>query len=268
MPSQEFKVQTSNYSAEFGRSGGAVINMTIKGGGNDTKGTAFLFGHNGSLDARDYFADPSESKPPFSYYQYGGTIGGPISRGEAFFFADFQGTNQKRSDTLTLSVPTARMRAGDFSEEGNPIIYDPQTGQPFDGNVIPGNRISPLAQAFINLYPNPNREGLRNNYVVAPTVTDDTYQGDLRLDDNFTASDAIFGRGSYISQTRLIPSPLSGIAGGGDYGTGDTSRTTWGAALGYSKTLTNSLRQRIPFRVQPAFDERRRPGGRHVRSAG
>ena len=236
---EEFKVQTSNYSAEFGRSGGAVINMTIKGGGNDTKGTVFLFGHNGSLDARDFFADPSEEKPPFSYYQYGGTIGGPISRGRAFFFADFQGTNQKRSDTLTLSVPTARMRAGDFSEEGNPIIYDPRTGQPFDGNIIPADRISPLAQAFINLYPNPNREGLRNNYVVAPTVKDDTYQGDLRLDDNFTASDAIFGRGSYIKETRLIPAPLAGIAGGGDYGTGDTTRTTWGTALGYSKTLTS-----------------------------
>jgi len=235
---QEFKTQTSNYSAEFGRSGGAVINMTIKGGTNDVKGTAFLFGHEGALDSRDYFADPDEPKPPFHYYQYGGTIGGPIRSGKAFFFADFQGTNQTRSDTLTLSVPTDRMRNGDFSEEGNPVLIDPQTGQPFPGNVIPADRMSPLARNFINLYPSPNREGLRNNYVVAPTVTTDTYQGDLRFDDNVTDSDSVFGRGSYVNQGRVIPAPLPGIAGGGDYGTGDTSRETWGAAVGYSKIFT------------------------------
>ena len=235
---QEFKAQTSNYSAEFGRSGGAVINMTIKSGTNDTKGTVFLFGHEGALDSRDFFADPNEPKPPFHYYQYGGTIGGPISQGKAFFFADFQGTNQTRSDTLTLSVPTDRMRNGDFSEEGNPTIIDPTTGQPFQGNIIPTNRMDPLARNFINLYPSPNREGLRNNYVVSPTVKTNTYQGDLRFDDNITDRDQVFARGSYINQDRVIPAPLPGIAGGGDYGTGDTSRETWGAALGYSRTLT------------------------------
>ena len=236
----EFKVQTSNYSAEFGRSGGAVINMTIKAGGNDTKGTLFLFGHNGALDSRDYFADPNEPKPPFSYYQYGGTAGGPIQRGKSFFFADFQGTNQRTSNTLTLSVPTARMRGGDFSEEGNPILIDPKTGQPFPGNVIPQNQMSPLARNFIALYPDPNRDGLRNNYVVAPTVSQNVYQGDLRFDDNFTDSDQVFLRGSFIGLSGVIPAPLPGIAGGGDYGTGDTTRTTWAGALGYSKMLTLS----------------------------
>ncbi|MEP6995832.1 MAG: TonB-dependent receptor, partial [Acidobacteriota bacterium] len=180
-----------------------------------------------------------QSKPPFDYSQFGGTLGGPLVREKTFYFADFQGTKSKRSDTLTLSVPTDRMRAGDFSEEGNPIIIDPTTGQPFDGNVIPQSRISALAQAFINLYPSPNRPGLRNNYVVSPTVTQDTYQGDLRLDQYFTQSDAAFLRGSYIRQTRFIPAPLPGIAGGGDYGTGDTTRKTWGGVLGYSKTLSD-----------------------------
>ena len=243
----EFKAQTSNYSAEFGRSGGAVINMTIKAGTNSTKGTAFLFGHEGALDSRDYFADPEEDKPPFHYYQYGGTLGGAIVQGKAFFFADFQGTNQTRSDTLTLSVPTDRMRAGDFSEEGNPTIIDPQTGEPFPGNVIPGDRMSPLARNFINLYPSPNREGLRNNYVVAPTVKTNTYQGDVRLDDNITDMDQVFLRGSYVNQDRVIPAPLPGIAGGGDYGTGDTSRETWGGALGYSRTFNE--RTSNEFRV-------------------
>src|SRR5262249_57020765 len=84
---QEFKAQTSNYSAEFGRSGGAVINMTIKAGTNDTKGTVFLFGHEGALDSRDYFADPNEPKPPFHYYQYGGTNAAPAHPRERFFFA-------------------------------------------------------------------------------------------------------------------------------------------------------------------------------------
>ncbi len=234
----EFKAQTSNYSAEFGRSGGAVINMTIKAGTNALKGTAFVFGHEGALDSRDYFADPNEPKPPFHYYQYGGTVGGPIAPGKAFFFADFQGTNQTRSDTLTFTVPTDRQRNGDFSEEGNPVIINPQTGEPFTGNVIPVDQMSPLARNFIDLYPSPNREGLSNNYVVSPTVTQNTYQGDLRFDDNITNSDQVFGRGSYVHQGRVIPAPLPGIAGGGDYGTGDTTRETWGAAAGYSKTFT------------------------------
>ncbi len=234
----EFKSQTSNYSAEFGRSGGAVINMTIKAGTNDVKGTVFVFGHEGALDSRDYFADPSEPKPPFHYYQYGGTVGGPIAPGKAFFFADFQGTNQTRSDTLTFTVPTDRMRNGDFSEEGNPTIINPQTGEPFPGNVIPVDQQSPLARNFVALYPSPNREGLVNNYVVAPTVTQDTYQGDVRFDDNVTDSDQVFGRGSYVHQGRVIPAPLPGIAGGGDYGTGDTTRETWGAAAGYTKTFS------------------------------
>ena len=123
------------------------------------------------------------------------------------------------------------MRTGDFSEEGNPVIFDPQTGQPFHGNVIPANRMSPLARNFINLYPSPNREGLRNNYVVSPTTTQDTYQGDLRFDDNVTESDQIFGRGSYIHQSRVIPAPLPGIAGGGDYGTGRHRAARPGAPL-------------------------------------
>ena len=235
----EFKTQTSNYSAEFGRSGGAVVNMTIKSGGNDLNGTLFAFGRNQGLIARDYFADPNEPKPPFEQYQFGGTVGGPIQKGKTFFFADFQGTRARRSDTLTLSVPTDRMRAGDFSEEGNPIIYDPQTGQPFQGNVIPQNRWDPLARNFISLYPSPNREGLRNNYVVSPTVTTNTYQGDLRFDANFTDRDVAFVRGSYVHLDQVTPAPLPGIAGGGDYGAGDTGREVWGGVLGYTRTLTD-----------------------------
>ena len=88
----EFRVETSNYSAEFGRSGGAVINATIKSGGNSLHGSAFEFARNSALDARQYFEQPGSDKAPYSQNQFGGTIGGPILRNKLFYFVDYQGS--------------------------------------------------------------------------------------------------------------------------------------------------------------------------------
>jgi len=227
---EEFKVQTSNYSAEFGRSGGAVINASIKSGANTVSGSAFYFLRDESLDARGYFEDPSSPKVPFHFQQFGGTLGGPIQKDKTFFFVDYQATRRSGVDTEVnpgiFSVPTAAQRHGDFSGEGNNIIYDPLTGQPFPGNVIPADRFDPLAANFINLYPDPNLDGLKNNYLVNPDSTNSINQGDLRLDHEFSAGDHVFLRLSLTKGTRFVEPPLPGLANGGDYGTGDSESKT------------------------------------------
>jgi hypothetical protein len=243
---EEFKVQTSNYSAEFGRSGGAVINASIKSGANTVSGSAFYFLRDESLDARGYFEDPESQKAPFHFQQFGGTLGGPIRKDKTFFFVDYQATRRSSNDTGIFSVPTAAQRHGDFSGEGNSVIYDPLTGEPFPGNIIPADRFDPLAANFVNLYPNPNQDGLKNNYLVNPSRTTTINQGDLRLDHQFSANDRAFLRVSLTKGSRFLEAPLPGLANGGDYGTGISDSTTWGAALGFthvfSSTTINELR--------------------------
>ncbi|HEU5258660.1 MAG TPA: carboxypeptidase regulatory-like domain-containing protein [Vicinamibacterales bacterium] len=167
---QEFKVITNNYSAEFGHSTGGVIVMSTRSGSNDFRGTLFESFRNDALDATNFFA---AAKPPINLNQFGGTFGGPIRRGKTFFFGSWERTRQLTSETVLSTVPTLQNRAGDFSDlrtnSGVPVVvYDPATRQPFEGNVIPANRIDPIARAALQYYPLPNREGTManaNNYV-------------------------------------------------------------------------------------------------------
>ena len=127
---EEFKVQTSNYSAEFGRSGGAVINATIKSGTNEFHGTAFEFLRNSALDARGFFEQPDQPKAPFKQNQFGGTLGGPIKKNKLFFFGDYQGTRVRAATTDIVTVPTPAEINGDFSGAGIAQIFDPATLDP------------------------------------------------------------------------------------------------------------------------------------------
>jgi hypothetical protein len=237
---EEFKVQTSNYSAEFGRSGGAVINASLKSGANTVSGSAFYFLRDESFDARGYFEDPNSQKAPFHFQQFGGTLGGPIQKDKTFFFVDYQATRRRSNDTGIFSVPTVAQRHGDFSGEGNNIIYDPLTGQPFPGNVIPADRFDPLAANFVNLYPDPNLDGLKNNYLVNPDSTRTVNQGDVRLDHQFSASDRLFLRVSLTKGHTFLEPPLPGLANGGDYGTGNNDSKTWGGALGFTHVFSSN----------------------------
>ena len=181
---------------------------------------------------------------PFHFQQFGGTLGGPIQKDKTFFFVDYQATRRSGVDTEVnpgiFSVPTAAQRHGDFSGEGNNIIYDPLTGEPFPGNVIPADRFDPLAANFVNLYPDPNQDGLKNNYLVNPDSTNSINQGDLRLDHQFSANDRVFLRLSLTKGTRFVEPPLPGLANGGDYGTGDSESKTWGGALGFTHIFSSS----------------------------
>ncbi len=116
---QEFRIQTGNYSAEIGRSAGAVLNASTKSGTNRFHGSAWDFVRNDALDSKLYFTKPGVAKGHFSQQQFGGTFGGPIFRNKTFFFADYQGQRNDQAQTVNATVPTARERSSvytNFSE--------------------------------------------------------------------------------------------------------------------------------------------------------
>ena len=235
---QEFKLQTNSYSAEFGRSGGAVVNAIIKSGTNRYHGGVFEFFRNSTFDARDYFEDPTQPKASFKQNQFGGTLGGAIIKNKLFWFGDYQGTRIRNPLTWVSKVPTPAERSGDFSDPSEPIIYDPTTGLPFAGNIIPADRIAPISQAFMNLYPNPNQPGGGNSFVISPIEQDGINQGDGRVDYTPSQTDQFFVRYSQSARKDVRPAPLPGLANGGDSSTGIGFEDTQGASLGYTRTFT------------------------------
>src|SRR6266496_4621564 len=235
---QEFKLQTNSYSAEFGRSGGAVVNAIVKSGTNSYHGTVFEFFRNSALDARDYFELPTEQKASFKQNQFGGTLGGAIIKDKLFWFGDYQGTRIRNPLNWTSVVPTADERAGNFSAD-DPIV-DPATGLPFPGNVIPQASSDPISQAYMNLYPDANNPDpdSPNEYVIFPIERDRIDQGDGRVDYNPSRRDQFFLRYSMSRRTDIRPAPLPGLANGGNSSTGVGHEDTYGTSIGYTRTIT------------------------------
>ena len=232
---QEFKLQTNSYSAEFGRSGGAVVNAIIKSGTNRLHGSAFEFFRNSALDARDYFELPTDKKASFKQNQFGGTLGGAIIKDKLFWFGDYQGTRIRNPLNWTSVVPTADERAGNFSAPGEPTIVDPETGTPFPGNIIPQGSIDPISQAYMNLYPDANHD---NEYVIFPIERDRIDQGDGRVDYSPSQRDQFFLRYSMSRRTDIRPAPLPGLGNGGNSSTGVGHEDTYGTSIGYTRTFT------------------------------
>ncbi len=202
---QEFKIQKSMYAAEFGGKASALINVATKSGSNEYHGGLFEFLRNDAFDAKNFFDDPRKPIPPFRQNQFGGSLGGPVSipkvyEGEnrSFFFANYEGQRIRKSVTKTFSVPTAAVRAGDFS--GLAPIYDPATTaadgtrSAFPDNRIPANRLDPIAVALLSKIPPPNRPGNFQNLVTALKETTDVNQFNARLDHQLTSRDQTFAR--------------------------------------------------------------------------
>jgi hypothetical protein len=143
---EEFKIQTSTYSAEFGRANGGVVNIQIKSGTNSFHGSGFEFLRNDKLDANDLFNNRfGRAMPAFRQNQFGGTLGGPIRHDRTFFFIDYQGWRVRQAQTYLSTVPSILMRSGDFSEL-NRAIYDPLSQTPLPNNRIPAARIDPVSK--------------------------------------------------------------------------------------------------------------------------
>jgi outer membrane receptor protein involved in Fe transport len=191
----EFKVIANGASAEFGR-GGAQVIVATRSGTNDLHGTVFEFNRSRALAAKNFFATHLP-RPPFQRNEFGGTLGGPISRNRLFFFGGYEGLRQEVTGTNVVAMPTAALKAGDFSQL--PAIRDPLTGAPFPGNRIPAERISPVARELLRFSSDPNGPGtgpagLGNNLTVNVPTNEhmDRYSG--RVDYHASNRDRVSGR--------------------------------------------------------------------------
>jgi hypothetical protein len=209
---EQVSVETNNYSPEQGNVAGAIVNMVLKSGTNRFNGNAFYFWRDNELAATPWATNRAGGrKANFSRDIFGGTIGGPISRGKLFFFADYQGGRQEipPADAFTTVAPDA-WRNGDLSSllANNIIVRDPLTGQPFPNNQIPANRISQFARnLFANeaLYPRANVSraisDFRQNYLGKSASSERTNQYDVKIDWNASTNDKIYVR--YSNQTHF-----------------------------------------------------------------
>ena len=201
----EISVETNNYSAEVGNVGGAVISNVIKSGSNSVRGNVFEFYRNSDFDANTWENNASQApKQERTQHIYGGTLGGPLVKDKLFIFGDYQASRQDAPGFGTQSVAPETWRRGDLSSV-TATIRDPQTGQPFPGNQIPANRISPVARAILNdltNYPLPNRtvaSGVTGNFVGETLLAIRAHQGDVRLDWSPSTNDKFFGRYSFAT---------------------------------------------------------------------
>ena len=195
----EFKLQTSTYSAEFGRSLGGVVNLQIKSGTNQyARQRRSSSMRNDAFDANNFFNNRAgRAKPDFKQNQFGGTFGGPMFKDKTFFFGDYQGHREKQGVTALSTVPTMHMRSGDFSELTRvDLRSDHRSALP--GQHHPDGRIDSVARKMLKqLYPEPNTAGTRqangqiiNNYLLNPVKNRDDNQFDVKVDHNLTTRTA------------------------------------------------------------------------------
>lgn len=266
---QEFRVNTSVAPAEFGRAGGGIVETSIKSGTNEIHGTAFWFIRNSALDANNSYFNPAGQpvvKAPFKRNQFGGTVGMPILKNKLFIFADYQGLRQDRPlNPEFATVPTDKMRMGDFSEllgtgltttpaaftncgvvtPVNGAIYNPQTCAPFTGNIIPAGQINAAGKAYLNAYPEPNVAGtILHNFRAQRRDIRQFNDFDIKLDYNITAKDTAFARYSYGQDVFNLTPRLGTLSSG--FGSGDNVNHPRGVAAGeihsFGNTLINDFR--------------------------
>jgi hypothetical protein len=251
----EFKMQTSTYSAEFGRSLGGVVNLQIKSGSNVYHGSAFEFMRRDALDANNFFNNRAgRPKPDFKLDQFGGTFGGPIFKDKTFFFADYQGHREKQGQTFLSTVPTLAMRNGDFSAI-NRVIYNPATGLPFAGNIIPTTMLDPVALNILDqLYPQPNATGrvaasgqTLDNYLINPVKERQDNQGDVKVDQNLSTNNRFFARYSFQKTHRLQPATLPHGDAGTTFGAGDGNIKAQGFSFNDTHTFRSNLLNEARF---------------------
>jgi len=193
----QFQVETSGAKAQY--EGQGVENYVMKSGTNGFHGAAFEYFRNTDLDARGFFP---AARPPDHQNEFGGLIGGPIKKNKIFFFTNYDGYRYDSGSIPNLqSIPTAAERTGDFSAIPA-VIYDPAsqtcagaicTRAPFAGNLIPGNRISPISQSFASYLPGPTNANIQNNYLASLPIQLSTWNMTAKVDANLSDRNRLFG---------------------------------------------------------------------------
>jgi Carboxypeptidase regulatory-like domain len=212
---EEFRIQKSMYAAEFGGKASALINVATKAGSNLFRGSVFEFHRDDAFDSPNYFQPANEPIPPLRQDQFGGSLGGPLLQNRSFFFGSFEGQRMKRSLTRTFSVPSAALRAGDFSAFG-PIcdpLSIPTSGvcTPFPNNRIPANRIDPIATAFLREVALPTSNADFQNLTSIEEQDRNLEQISLRLDHRLSNTDQLFARFSTFDADELQPFGTSAL---------------------------------------------------------
>lgn len=232
----EFKVQTNSYSAEFGRSAGAAINVVIKSGTNQAHGSAWYYNRDTSLAATPWTNNLiGAGKPDLKWHQFGGTLGGPIVKNKLFYFADYEGFKQSFANAFLVTVPTDAEKAGVFYR----AITDPDSKTPYANNTIPAASFDSLGKKLIDLYPKANQTGTVassgqtiNNFGVTRPGKEDTHKGDLKGDYNMSSKDIFSFRWSMFRQDvfrdALFDGPADGANNqGGQFNSNHSFGSTW-----------------------------------------
>ncbi len=316
---QEFKLQTGDFSAEFGHSTGSVLNALLKSGTNRLHGDLWEYNRNTLYNASDYFAKqtPGYTRPAYHQNQFGGTIGGPVfipkvynGRNKTFFFFDYQGTRIAEPSPITAYVPTLAQRNSGFTNFQDYIgliggsaphvdalgrkialgtFLDPATTRTVGPNAVdpvsqltnstgntivvrdpfytqgsiagitdfttveqylnqlPASRLDSNAVALMNLFPlpTPGFETNRENYRAFPSFDNTINQYDIRIDENFSSKDVLFGVFDLSHTTETTPSTLPGVANGQNFGAGYTTAPRYEIAMGYTHIFTPTLTNEI-----------------------
>ena len=266
---QAVDVTTGNYSAEFGRAGGAVTNVQLKSGTNDFHGSVFEYNRISALAAVPFFQDTKVApKGKTVYNYYGGTIGGPIFKNKLFFFGDFLRISDVRGKFDQFTLPTDAYRSGDLSSalasgvtiydpfmttdathrtlvldaNGNPIPVAPAARTAFPGNIIPASRITALSQKIMALVPHSQQQLVGINYQFVSNFVKYTTAFDSKFDFNHTENDRYAFRFSRAVQS-VNDGPVFGLAGGpkggGFQGTGN--QTEHSGALIHTHVFSPTL---------------------------
>ncbi|HEX5481483.1 MAG TPA: carboxypeptidase regulatory-like domain-containing protein [Terriglobia bacterium] len=231
---QEFAVQTSQYSAEFGDAAGGIVNIALKSGTNQLHGFAYDYLQNDALNATPYdFTGAYPPKPPLRRNQFGAGAGLPLIKDKLFLFGDYDGVREPSSSVDQFTVPTAAEKNGDFSQSGF-TIYDPSTAHPnpsnpsqivrdpFSGNMIPTSRIDAVGASLAGYLPNPNFvspiPGVLDNYLTTQTDNDSenrfVIKGDALVSPKDTISAHLANQREVRTLSGWLPNNLQAASGG------------------------------------------------------
>jgi len=251
----QFRVETNNYSAEFGRASGAVINVSIDSGTNHLHGKLWEYHRNTIFNAIGPFAPPinkltgKSQKAELIRNQFGGAIGGPIIRDRLFYFADYEGNRQVQAQYSAATVPNDLQRQGIFQTTTGAAVplRNPITGTIYANGVVPQSDWTPLAVAVMNALPSPNIAGFSNNYVSFPRATLTDNKGDGRLDYTWSSKTTIFGRYSDHKGDIVDATSIPGDAGDGGNGTIHAYNRQIAAGITHAFGPSSTLDARIGF---------------------
>ena len=252
----EYKVQTNAFDAQSGHTAGATVNLALRSGTNSIKGSAAYFNRSDQRAATPLLTKRAGAdKPTRKYDRMLGSLSGPILRDRTFFMLAFEHLRDVQPEPASYTVPTAKMRSGDLSEFST-LIYDPLTAtgstntrKPFNGNLVPANRINAVARAYLSLYPEPNRPGFTGNYFTNQLRPYD-YNGFVtRVDHNLNDSNKLFLSGYWNKRREDRYNWALGASNATGKGTinnflvtsGFDNRSNTGATLGYTSVMGNSL---------------------------